>query len=206
MAVELGADLIGLNLVAGPRKIPFSAAMEIAADPSVRGRAVLLLGDWPAEWDHSPPEKELLAGVQFYGPMDHPAVQRLVRLRLPIYFPLQIRDIQSLDSIGELLRRNTLADVLWLLDSHVPGKLGGSGQVFDWSVAVEFSRRFIQGTSVRWGVAGGLTPHNVADAIRELAPDLVDVSSGVEEAGRPGIKRRERVREFIAAVCRGKMG
>ncbi len=200
MAVELGADLIGLNLVAGSRKIALSLAMEIAADPLVRGKAVLLVRDWPGEWDAAAPEAGLLAGVQYYGPLDHPCVMRFAALSMPLFLPVRVADAQSLATVAEHASLVAGADVTWLLDSHAPGKLGGTGQVFDWSLAKEFARRFAGVGEMRWGVAGGLTPHNVADAIRELAPDLVDVSSGVEEPGRPGIKNRDFVRDFIAAA------
>ena len=200
MAINLGADLIGLNLVAGPRKITPSLAMEIAADPLVRGKAVLLVRDWPGEWDAAIPEAGLLAGVQYYGPLDHPCVMRFAALSMPLFLPVRVADAQSLATVAEHAPLVAGARVTWLLDSHAPGKLGGTGQVFDWSLAKEFARRFAGDGETRWGVAGGLTPHNVADAIRELAPDLVDVSSGVEEPGRPGIKNRDFVRDFIAAA------
>jgi phosphoribosylanthranilate isomerase len=48
---------------------------------------------------------------------------------------------------------------------------------------------------LRIGAAGGLTPDNVAEAVRQLAPDLVDVASGVEV--RPGVKDPNQVREFV---------
>ena len=66
---------------------------------------------------------------------------------------------------------------------------GGTGVVFDWDIAMEAGRlgRII--------LAGGLTPENVADAIKKARPYAVDVSSGVEE--RPGKKDLKKVREFI---------
>ncbi|MFP4207212.1 MAG: phosphoribosylanthranilate isomerase [Wenzhouxiangella sp.] len=81
------------------------------------------------------------------------------------------------------------ADAL-LLDSHGGGKLGGSGESFDWSRVPELGRP--------WILAGGLAPDNVAEACRRLRPDAVDVSSGVEI--RPGIKDHKRMHEFIKAV------
>lgn len=77
-----------------------------------------------------------------------------------------------------------------LLDSHGGGKLGGSGQRFDWARVPALERP--------WILAGGLDPHNVAQACRELKPDAVDVSSGVEKS--PGIKDHRLMQNFIKAA------
>lgn len=81
------------------------------------------------------------------------------------------------------------ADAL-LLDSHGGGKLGGSGETFDWGQVPELQRP--------WILAGGLAPDNVAEACRALRPDAVDVSSGVEI--QPGIKDHKAMNAFIKAV------
>jgi phosphoribosylanthranilate isomerase len=79
-----------------------------------------------------------------------------------------------------------------LLDTYVEGVPGGTGAVFDWSlIPTGLSRPVI--------LAGGLTPDNVGDAIRQVAPYAVDVSGGVEAA--KGIKDTARIRAFVEA-CR----
>ena len=81
----------------------------------------------------------------------------------------------------------------WLLDAYTPGQLGGTGETFNWDLAV---------AAVQLGrpvfLAGGLTPENVEEAVRRVRPYGVDVSSGVEAA--PGKKDHARVRAFIAAA------
>jgi phosphoribosylanthranilate isomerase len=75
----------------------------------------------------------------------------------------------------------------------VEGQPGGTGETFDWSLAAkakEFGKPIF--------LAGGLTPQNVAAAIRAVQPFGVDVSSGVESA--PGKKDRQKMRDFVAAV------
>jgi len=81
----------------------------------------------------------------------------------------------------------------YLLDAHVPGQHGGTGARCDWAVAreaVALGRPVI--------LAGGLTPENVAEAVRQVRPYAVDVSGGVESA--PGKKDHERIRSFINNV------
>ena len=79
-----------------------------------------------------------------------------------------------------------------LLDTHDPVAAGGTGRAFDWSLAPRGSARPII-------LAGGLNALNVAQAIRQVRPYAVDVSSGVEAA--PGIKDAAKVREFMRAVA-----
>ncbi len=71
---------------------------------------------------------------------------------------------------------------------------GGNGDAFDWSLLAGFDHR------VPWGLAGGLTPDNVAQAIAHTGAPLVDVSSGVESA--PGVKDVDLIRAFCEAVQR----
>ena len=80
-----------------------------------------------------------------------------------------------------------------LIDSRVPGAYGGTGHTIAWDALVRAYRR---DTWPRLILAGGLTPDNVAEAIRATRPWGVDVASGVESA--PGIKDIELVRRFIA--------
>ncbi len=84
-----------------------------------------------------------------------------------------------------------------LLDSGGPGLPGGTGRTFDWAEARHIVE-IIEECGYPLVVAGGLTPENVAEAIRILKPWGVDVSSGVE--ARPGKKDPEKVRAFIKAV------
>jgi len=74
-----------------------------------------------------------------------------------------------------------------LLDSHAPGGVGGTGAVFNWSL--------IPAVSLPIVLAGGLTPGNVRQAVKQVKPWAVDVSSGVEDS--PGNKNEELMRVFI---------
>lgn len=85
-------------------------------------------------------------------------------------------------------------DELILLDAHDPVKHGGTGKTVDWNRAAVIAR------SRRVFLAGGLTPDNVAEAIRVVQPFAVDVASGVESS--PGIKDHQRLRAFIQTARR----
>jgi phosphoribosylanthranilate isomerase len=84
------------------------------------------------------------------------------------------------------------AGVTVLLDTHDPERHGGTGRVIDWDAAGRIASRR------RVLLAGGLTPSNVAEAIRRVRPYGVDVSSGIEE--RPGMKSSDAMRAFVTAV------
>ncbi len=81
----------------------------------------------------------------------------------------------------------------WLLDAYSPDKPGGTGGRFNWDLAIEAQKL---GKPIF--LAGGLTPENVADAIRKVRPYAVDVSSGVESS--PGKKDHAKVVAFIKAA------
>ncbi len=79
-----------------------------------------------------------------------------------------------------------------VLDAAVQGLPGGTGQCFDWRFAAPIAR-YRQVI-----LAGGLTPTNVADAIRQVRPAVVDVASGVES--QPGVKDPDKIHAFVDAV------
>jgi len=88
-----------------------------------------------------------------------------------------------------------------LLDAFVPGAYGGTGCVVDWELAAEFVRG---NPTLRVLLSGGLTPENVAAAVRAVRPHAVDVASGVESQGCK--KDVKRMRDFIAAAKESQVG
>jgi phosphoribosylanthranilate isomerase len=102
------------------------------------------------------------------------------------------------DVVAALERWAEVADGL-LLDGFRAGRAGGSGTAFPWE-ALEGVRTQVP-QALMLVVAGGLTPENVAEAVRRLSPDVVDVSSGVEAA--PGSKDPERIRSFVERARAG---
>jgi phosphoribosylanthranilate isomerase len=98
--------------------------------------------------------------------------------------------IRDRDSLRALPAYRTDA---WLLDAFPPAQLGGTGATFNWDLAVEARA---PGRPIF--LAGGLTPENVADAVRRVRPYGVDVSSGVEST--PGTKDLAKLRAFVRAA------
>ena len=99
----------------------------------------------------------------------------------------RIRDGESLKALADY------PTDAFLLDAFVADKLGGTGEKFNWDLAVEAKK---SGKLIF--LAGGLTPENVADAVKKVQPFGVDVSSGVE--AQPGKKDHDKVRAFIQAA------
>lgn len=81
-----------------------------------------------------------------------------------------------------------------MLDAHDPDRHGGTGRTIDWTRAADLAR------TTRLVLAGGLTPENVADAVAQVRPYGVDVSSGIELS--PGIKSADRLQRFVDATRR----
>jgi phosphoribosylanthranilate isomerase len=199
VAVEAGADALGLVFAPSPRRVTIEQAQAIrAALPS----SVELVGVFVAE-DFALVAEAMkaldLGGVQFHKDPQHlwtgcelRAFEELrnVLPNLRVITAIRAKDIATLHAeIASRLHGATHV----LLDAYVPGLAGGTGKTFDWKLvdtAKTYGRPVI--------VAGGLTPENVSDAVRRTHPWGVDVSSGVE--AEPGRKDHEAVRRFIAAV------
>jgi phosphoribosylanthranilate isomerase len=184
MCSEAGVDAIGLNFwPRSVRRCPEQVARQIA--DAVAGR-VLLVGVFvDAEEEEIARLRSALdlGCVQLHG-AEPPA---LVARFLPhAYKALRVRDA------GVLAEVRTFPGEYVLLDAYVPGAPGGTGATFDWSLAAQVARER------KLTLAGGLTPRNVADAVRAVRPYCVDTASGVESA--PGVKDPELVRAFVAAA------
>jgi phosphoribosylanthranilate isomerase len=184
-AVAAGADALGFMFYPpSPRHVDVDTAAAIcrALPPLVTRVGVFV--DAAEEFVRETASRCGLGALQFHG-QETPEFCR--RFAPPVLKAFRIR---SPDSLAALPAYDTAA---WLLDSFVPGQLGGTGATFNWDLAADAARL---GRPVI--LAGGLTPENVAGAARRVRPYGVDVSSGVECA--PGRKDPGRLKAFIAAV------
>ncbi len=182
MCLEAGADVLGFNFwPQSKRHVPVPRAVEIAAAlPASVLRVGVFVRATPEEVRRTVAAVGL-AAVQLHGDEDP---SEYADAGVPLWQVLRI---------GTALPESVSASASeLLLDARVEG-FGGSGRSFDWSIARE-ARRF----GLPLWLAGGLSPLNVTEAVRRVAPTGVDVASGVESS--PGVKDPERVRAFVAAV------
>jgi len=183
--VQAGADAVGLNLAAGPRRIAPEQAAELAHGLPDTVTAVLLV------MDRSPDEvRDLLEtvpaqAVQLHG-VEPPAVAATLREHLPVIKAFRVRDAASLDAIADYP-----CDIA-LLDAWVPGVAGGTST--GWDHRLLAGREF--GKPVM--LAGGLRPANVGEAVAATGAWAVDTASGVESS--PGIKDAAAIAAFVAAA------
>ena len=196
-AAGAGADFIGLVFAPSRRQVDEERARGIAA--AVREhieRRPLLVGVFvnaPAAEVNRIAESCGLDRVQLSGDESWGYAEDIDR---PVIKAVRVSSGQSgQDVLAELAPGQSMLqrDALCLLDCHVPGSYGGSGQSFDWKVARQVCQR------LPVILAGGLTPQNVERAIGLARPWAVDVSSGVESEG---VKDMSKIQGFIEAVRR----
>lgn len=194
-ALDAGAGMVGLNFhPRSPRYVDLSAAAALAAMAEGRAVSVALVVD---------PDDSLIALIR------EVVRPRMIQLH-GAETPERVREVRALadapvmKALGvagpedvALARAHAGAADILLLDAKPPKDAaypGGHGRPFDWAALADLPK------DLPFLLAGGLTPENVADAIRTvrgfgLALKGVDVSSGVERA--PGLKDADKIRAFI---------
>jgi len=218
LAAELGADAIGLNFVGGPRLLNSNQAIAIldGLPPLLTPVCLILLDDktmphfddavnaaekklhfkfWHRTRQIYGLTEALLAAMrEGFGPPDPEST------RWPdTWLPIAIKTRESLAQLSSRLLRLGIHPGAILLDT-ASEKLGGTGQSFNWNWIAQAREAGELDGLPPLILAGGLTPDNVADAIRIAKPYAVDVSSGVEVPGKPGIKDPIKMRDFIQAA------
>ena len=200
VAAQAGADFIGLAFVPGSRRrVDAASAKNIVA--AVRSamphppQVVGLFADQPIDEVNETTHACNLDAAQLCG-QESLDYCRSVEAQVIKVLHVEVNAGQTAtDSLGERVGRYTNAGHLVTLDRFMQGVPGGTGQSFDWDVAAQLSRR-----GLSFLLAGGLTPDNVSQAIVQVGPWGVDVSSGVESNG---VKDHDKIREFIDNARRG---
>lgn len=198
LAAEIGASFVGVVFADGPRRMDAARAKAIFEAAGDRVKHVGVFGTNDPEEIRAHADEAGLDIVQLHAdakPGDIGAIRR--RFRGEIWAAVRIA-ASHIPSEAESLFDTADAVVL---DARSEKRLGGTGRALPWGdLAADLARD--RGSSAVV-LAGGLKPTNVALAIRTLAPDVVDVSSGVETS--PGVKDPWLMREFYAAVTGARL-
>lgn len=182
-AYEAGADLIGFVFAASRRQIDVVAAAKICRSIIGPGKVGVFVDQPLAEVTEIASQCRL-DYIQLHG---NESAEYRRSLNRPLIHAVRVGPNLNPAAL------KTDANSWLLLDSFVAGQQGGTGIAFDWQA----TRKLIGRPRQKFFVAGGLNAANVADAIRILRPDGVDVSGGVETDGK---KDPEKIRQFIAAA------
>ncbi len=189
-ALDAGATHVGLvHFEPSPRHVSLRIASELRARARGRAKTVLLLVNAEVEATAAAIESVKPDIIQFHG-AETPEWCGLVRdqLKLEIWKALGVKDAPTLAKSDRYIGK---VDRL-LFDAPAKALPGGNGTSFDWSLMAGHDHK------IAWGLAGGLTPENVADAIAQTGAELVDTSSGVESA--PGVKDLGKIKAFCEAA------
>jgi indole-3-glycerol phosphate synthase/phosphoribosylanthranilate isomerase/anthranilate synthase/indole-3-glycerol phosphate synthase/phosphoribosylanthranilate isomerase len=187
ICAELGADMIGFNFYPrSPRYVEPEIARQIVETLPSHADAVGVFVNGNAGEIRNSANAAGVRCVQLHGDFSPDVGRELAR---------EFRVIQVFSTHPQFRPADVAlfshCDVL--IDAHHPDLRGGTGQMCDWSAAREtlpFARFLI--------LSGGLNAENVAGAIKAVTPNAVDVCSGIESA--PGVKNRDAIKDFIAAV------
>ena len=195
-AIEAGATHIGfVHYEKSPRHVTLDEAAKLRALVPSHVNAVVLLTSADITTTGKAIDAIKPDIVQFHG-AETPEWVKLVREKAGVqtWKALGVKDAATL---AKSSRFEGAVDRL-LFDAPAKELPGGNGETFRWEVLREHEH------TIPWGLAGGLTPDNVARAIRETGTELVDTSSGVETA--PGVKSVDKIAAFCQAAREARGG
>lgn len=189
-AIGSGASHVGfVHFPKSPRHLSLADGGRLRALVPTHVKAVLLLVNASPQLLAEAVREVRPDVVQFHGSESPEAIARFrAETGIEAWRALAVKDAASLDDAA---RFHGAADRL-LFDAPTSALPGGNGTAFDWNLL-----RFYKGPT-SWGLAGGLTPANVAEAIRLTGAPLVDTSSGVERS--PGLKDVDKIADFCKAA------
>jgi phosphoribosylanthranilate isomerase len=192
-AIEAGADLIGVVLAPSPRKVNYEKAREIVA--AVKKHYFPVVGvfvNMPASAVNLVAAFCGLDWVQLSGDEGWGYCQQIEKPVIKAVHIMPDWDEEKLLAyLEEGQKKMGARSPVYLLDTFVEDKYGGTGKVFTWKIARRAAAKY---PAI---IAGGLQPENVGEVVSSLKPWGVDVSSGVESHG---VKDVAKIKAFIQAV------
>ena len=196
-AAELGAGYVGVVFAESPRRVDSGTARTVLGGAGATAKRVGVFGTNSPEDVARVAAEAGLDVVQLHAdPTGADVIAVRERFKGEIWGAVRIGDAHMPQEAEILLEE---ADAI-VLDARAQHVLGGTGEALPWSELAADLARVRGGVSVV--LAGGLRAENVGTAIRTLAPDVVDVSSGVESS--PGVKDRRLMKAFADAVAGSK--
>lgn len=192
--IELGVDALGVNFWPhSKRYLSPEAARSILMDASGRITRVGVFVNAEPSLPRQLLEDGLIDIAQFHGDESPEYCASFADDSLPFIKAIGVSNKASLENITDY-RASAI-----LLDTPAPGVYGGTGEVFDWSHAVEFIGAHPE---IPVLLAGGITPENASQAIEKVHPAALDVASGAELS--PGIKDFKKVAALMESITRSR--
>jgi phosphoribosylanthranilate isomerase len=189
LAIRCGADALGFNLVLGSKRfVDIGTNSDWMDNLPAEVRKVAVMAD--PSWDAVVRIAALpfIDAIQLHGRETPEFCRRLAEKGIRFAKAVPV-DVSGIGNVPDFFTDTVV------LDRWTPRGFGGAGEAFDWGMGRQFAENH---PDLRVIVAGGLTPENVAEAVRIIRPFAVDVTTGVELA--PGRKDPARVASFIASV------
>lgn len=188
--IDLGVDAVGFNF--WPNSKRYLDPTDASWLKTLNGR-ILRVGvfvNQAAELSMQLVSEGMIDVVQLHGDENPEDAAKFSHAGVKVIKAIGVKTAGDIDRAGGFE-----VDAM-LLDAHAPVVFGGTGETFDWSLALDFKKRFPQTAMI---LAGGITPLNAAEAIAQVKPAALDVASGAELS--PGVKDLDKVRQLLEA-CR----
>ena len=185
---QMGATALGFICVpTSPRYVTTAQIDAIVKHLSVKVDRIGVFANATIEEICQTVAAAMLNGVQLHGDESEEFCQQLRQRLLGVEIIKAVR-VRSPEALNQVEIYTPWVDTL-LLDAYHPQMLGGSGTTIDWKQLQQFN------PTCPWLLAGGLTPDNILDALSQIQPSGIDLSSGVERA--PGDKNLDKVAKLF---------
>ena len=188
--IDLGVDALGVNFWPHSKRYLDPQHAEWPRDIEGRILRVGVFVNQPAGLPLQLVSEGLIDVVQLHGDESPEEVSAFSKQGIKVIKAIGVKHRADIERAGAFV-----ADAM-LLDAHAPQVFGGTGETFDWSLALDFKNSHPQ---ICMMLAGGITPENAVSAISEVRPAALDIASGAEIS--PGVKDFIKVGKLLEA-CR----